>query len=299
MAKVSVFESDLHRIIIFGSNGKLGNYFSRFLRLNAYLETRIFEMNLDSNSSDFEILKSLSSLPDSDLLINCIGLVGVEICDRNPQLANVVNVRFPKALSLLSLENRVKLVHISTPSVFSGKSAPYFEADDPDSVSIYGKTKAAGEEIVVCIVPNSIVARVNFIGASKSLDNVGTKFISSALNNIPVSAFTDSYFSPTNVDLIIEEILNLGLTEKSGIFHLNSPTCISKYDFAVQIYREFNLDENMVKPMKFDHRAYQFSPNTTMKSKKFPLEKFYLPTTDLIQKLIDEYLNSLRVGKSN
>jgi dTDP-4-dehydrorhamnose reductase len=35
----------------------------------------------------------------------------------------------------------------------------------------------------------------------------------------------------------------------SGLFHATGPTCVNRYDFAVMLAKEFNLDSNLVKPV--------------------------------------------------
>ena len=67
-------------------------------------------------------------------------------------------------------------------------------------------------------------------------------------NNIPVTAFTDQYNTPTLVDDLskaLRKIIELDLT---GLFHASGKTCINRYDFAIKIAEKFHLDTKLVLP---------------------------------------------------
>lgn len=289
MAKISVFESQFQRVAVIGSNGKLGSYFAKLLLNLSYREivsVKIQYVNGNLNKSE-SLLSNL--LKDSHVAINCIGLVGVNICAEEYKLAESLNGYLPEFLGNICKVTGTKFVQVSTPSVFSGRKPPYYEGDLPDAVSVYGQSKALGENLVLKANPESMVVRINFLGVFPSHDNIGSKFIHHALRNQSISAYTNSIFSPTYVDSIARKILFMAESVNSGIFHLNNPTITSKYQFATDVYRELNRDPNLVKPAIFDHQNYSFSPDTTLKSSKLSNADLNMTTKEIIEKLLEDY----------
>lgn len=297
MAKISLFQKDSHTVAILGSNGKLGGRFLKILHSKGYQEK--YSLNIKFNSNSFSDLHStlLSIATGSSVLINCIGLVGIEACSRNIDLANLLNSQVPLILSSITRESGAKLLHMSTPSVFTGKSAPNSELDIPDALSVYGQSKANGDNFVLMSDPNALVARINFVGIFDSLENIGSKFVYHAMRDEKVTAFTNSFFSPTHVDLVTKVALEMVEVGDSGLFHLNSPQRLSKYEFAQEIYRESGRDISLVTPETFDNRGYHFSPDTSMKSTRRSNKELFLNITELSRVLISEFLSKASRGE--
>ena len=56
-----------------------------------------------------------------DIIIHCVALTSVEMCERDPKLANTINVDLARNVALVCEKWGVKLVHISTDHLFSGE----------------------------------------------------------------------------------------------------------------------------------------------------------------------------------
>jgi dTDP-4-dehydrorhamnose reductase len=63
-----------------------------------------------------------------------------------------------------------------------------------------------------------------------------------------VKGFTDIFFCPLLVNDLAGLLLKMINLELSGIYHVVSSQCISKYDFGLEIARQFGLDENLIRP---------------------------------------------------
>ena len=103
-----------------------------------------------------------------DITFNAAGLVGMEECDENPTLSNILNVLAVKLIAQ-SLPSGSRLVQISTQAVYEGTQGPYTETDIPsmESPTIYGEHKRLGEEMVKLTPHNigvSIVRLTNVYG---------------------------------------------------------------------------------------------------------------------------------------
>ena len=61
--------------------------------------------------------------------------------------------------------------------------------------------------------------------------------------------FVDQFNSPTLVDDLSQAIVKILKNDISGLFHATGPTCINRYEFALVLAKEFNLDSNLIKPV--------------------------------------------------
>jgi len=143
------------------------------------------------------------------------------------------------------------MIHISTDAVFDGtKDGVYTEDDTPNPLGVYARTKLEGEEAVMAADRGALVARVNFFGWSLS----GTRSLSEYFVNCltagnKCNGFNDVWFCPLFVgDLvgILVRMLEQGL---SGLYHLVGSQALTKFDFGVQIARQFGFDESLIQPI--------------------------------------------------
>ena len=100
------------------------------------------ELDLSRKESVFSALEAASS----DILVNCAAFTNVDQCETNEAEARVVNADGPAWLAEWCGEKGIRLIHISTDYVFSGKAdRPYKESDPVAPQTAYGRTKREGE----------------------------------------------------------------------------------------------------------------------------------------------------------
>lgn len=95
-------------------------------------------MNFDSIVSAFARVRP-------DVVINCIGIIKQLKAAHDPIVSLNLNALFPHRVAELCAAARVRLVHVSTDCVFSGRKGNYTEDDIPDPEDLYGRTKLLGE----------------------------------------------------------------------------------------------------------------------------------------------------------
>ncbi len=81
----------------------------------------------------------------AEVAVNCIGLVKQLASGADPAAMVAANALFPQQLAAACRERAVRLVHVSTDCVFSGRRGGYTESDLPDPEDLYGRSKLAGE----------------------------------------------------------------------------------------------------------------------------------------------------------
>ena len=107
-----------------------------------------------------QVIRSLASI-EPDLVINCIGLIKQQgHLAKDPPFSLALNAMLPHKISMVCKAAKIKMIHISTDCVFSGKKGNYLESDRSDSDDLYGRTKYLGE----VSYPHCITLRTSIIG---------------------------------------------------------------------------------------------------------------------------------------
>jgi dTDP-4-dehydrorhamnose reductase len=189
-----------------------------------------------------------------DWLIHCAAVAVPEACETDPVLAQRLNAQFPGELAAACARHSIKMVHISTDSVFDGtRSGLYAEDDTTNPLNLYARTKVESERTVLDANPNALVARVNFYGFSLNGKRSIVEFF---VNNLSVGnrikGFTDVMFNPTFVGQLSDLLLAMLAKGLRGVYHAVSPNVMSKYDFGVAVARRFGWDETLISPESVD-----------------------------------------------
>ena len=99
-----------------------------------------------------------------DLVINTAGMTNIEKCEEYPKLAHKANVDLAENIAVACNELNIKLVHISTDHLFSGKKQMAYEDSCIEPVNNYSKTKGQAELKVQEVCKNALIIRTNFFG---------------------------------------------------------------------------------------------------------------------------------------
>ena len=163
-AKLGGFDMLLQheRIWITGAQGQVGSAFARMLDTTELdvLLTDIDEVDI----TDMDAVRNYAEMYRPDCVINCAGICGPAFCEENSDLAYKVNAVGARNLSVAARSVHAELVQISTDDIFDGRaSEPYNEFSTPMPVTVYGKSKLAGEEFVKTIVPKFLIIRSSWV----------------------------------------------------------------------------------------------------------------------------------------
>lgn len=143
------------RVAVLGSGGMLGGYVSNYLRtLGRY--TVVNPTGFDATDITVEdMIKVLRNYPRIDIIINCIGVIKQR--NISPRSMIAVNAVFPHTLQLACEILDIKLIHVTTDCVFSGKTGFYTESAEHDASDLYGRSKSLGEPAKATVVRTSII----------------------------------------------------------------------------------------------------------------------------------------------
>lgn len=143
------------------------------------------------------------------------------------------------------------MVYISTDYVFDGEKGLYVEEDTPNPINHYGVTKLEGENQVKKLCKNYVILRTSVLyGWHSWKQNFVTWVINSLKQKKEISIVEDHSNTPTLADNLAEITIEAVQKNLRGLYHASGSQRISRYEFAQQITKAFNLNQNLIKPTK-------------------------------------------------
>jgi dTDP-4-dehydrorhamnose reductase len=216
-------------------------------------------------------VESLLERTQPDWVIHCAALAVVDACQADPALARQLNTEVPRKLAVHVARGGARLLHVSTDAVFDGQKGDYTEQDAPHPLSVYAKTKLAGERAVAQADPQAIIARTNIFGWSLSGRRSLAEFFFYRLEaGEKTPGFMDVYFCPILTNRLAQIFSRMLAQGLSGLYHTVGRDCLSKYEFGVALARRFGFDTNLVVPSSVAQAGLKAarSPLLTLKSDK-------------------------------
>lgn len=173
------------------------------------------------------------------LVVNTAAYTAVDKAESDPDAAFAVNESGAAHVAAAAYAVGARLIHISTDFVFDGTSTtPYTPDDVPNPLSVYGKSKAAGERAILKQLPeNALIVRTSWLYSVH-----GVNFVKSMLHLMrekeALSIVADQIGTPSWARSLAIALWRLALSRTNGILHLGDAGVASWYDFAVAIQEE-------------------------------------------------------------
>lgn len=220
-------------ILITGANGQLGKDCTQLLA------SRHTVSCCDIQRIDITDPRQVAEIFDHckpEVVINCAAYTAVDACEKDQQGCMAVNAKGPENLARQCKNHNCRLLQISTDYVFDGnRPAPssYTETDLPNPLSMYGRSKLAGDLAVQSITDNHLIIRTAWlygIGNKNFLKTMLRLALSDPARTIKV--VNDQYGSLTwswSLARQIEQLLESNLT---GIVHATAEGYSTWYEGA-------------------------------------------------------------------
>ena len=223
-------------ILVAGSKGMLGHDLLTLFGENAR-GVRREDMDITSPAAVRRVLLALKPR----IVINAMAYTDVDGSEKLPEPAFRVNGEGVKHLAEVTAEIGAKLVHVSTDYVFDGtKGSPYLEEDPTNPLSIYGKSKLAGEENAR-LNPDHLVVRTQWLYGLHGRNFVET-MLRLAKEKQELDIVNDQIGSPTWTVSLARAIKALIDNDCRGFYHaVNSGSC-TWFDFAGAIFAEKGIN---------------------------------------------------------
>ncbi len=232
------------KILIAGGKGQLGSDLTLFLK-DKNFQVYSFsssEMDISNLNLSYKIAKDIKP----DVIINCAAYTAVDECEENKNKAFLINTIGAKNISIISNELKAKLFHISTDYVFNGeKDSPYTEYDQPDPISIYGKSKYNGEILVKEHTQHFFILRVSGVYGKNGKNFVKT-IINLAREKDELKVVNDQHITPTSTIEICKQIYKLLPTINFGLYHATCEGSCTWYEFTKYIFKILNIKTKVI-----------------------------------------------------
>ena len=186
--------------------------------------------------TDIECLRRDMGAAAPDVVINCAAYTAVDKAEEEESACHAVNAVGPANLATVCREIGARLVHISTDFVFDGgTSRPYSEGDGAAPISVYGKTKLAGERLTMQETDDYLIVRTSWLYGRH-----GNNFVKTvsrlAAERESLGIVYDQTGTPTYARDLAQALINLISVEaEPGIYHFSNEGVCSWYDFAYEI----------------------------------------------------------------
>lgn len=236
------------RILLTGASGMLGHDLQSVLA--DYDLTAMARADLDI--TDQEAVDR--AVAGHDVVVNAAAYTQVDKAEREPEEAMRINAEGPATLARSCATHHARLIHVSTDYVFDGTAnTPYPEDTPRHPQSVYGRTKAAGEEAIEEIYPDgSLIIRTAWLYGQHGTHFPGTMLELSQTHDT-LSVVTDQVGQPTwsrDLARMIRTLIDSDI--RSGIFHGTNSGRTSWHDFAQEVFRVAGLDPERIHPTTSD-----------------------------------------------
>ncbi len=254
----------MKRVLVCGSNGLLGQRLAWLLDSDPEFEVlhsshhRSFvqpDVLIDYTQLDISSRSDVKSLVTSyrpDIILNAAAMTNVDACERDREAAWKMNVTAVENLVEVSRRIGAKLVHVSTDYVFDGKTGNYSEEDRAHPINYYGKTKLAGENVILSSgIDFAILRTIVVYGTGLNVKNNFALWVINSLNDKkPIRCVDDQISNPTHVHDLATVMKQCAEEECRGMFHISGAEVISRYDFAVKAAEVFGFDRSLITRIK-------------------------------------------------
>lgn len=278
------------KVFVTGANGQLGSELVRSLSLDheVYGFSR---QKLDI--TDFSLVVETVQSIKPNVIIHAAAFTKVDQAESEADQAYLVNAFGTRNLAVAAQQAGAKIVYISTDYVFDGEgSSPYREYDPVRPLSVYGKSKLAGEEMVKTLTNRYFIVRTSWLFGRHGHNFVAT-MLKLAREHGEVKVVDDQVGTPTSTDDLAKFLKDLMVTERYGIYHASNQGSCSWYEFAKAIFAESGLNINLTAvttqefPRPAPRPAYSVLDHMAIRLNGFPSFRHW-------REALQEFIHDLR-----
>ena len=192
-------------ILLFGKNGQVGWELQRSLSVLGTVTALDFDST--EHCGDFAnpagVADTVRALRP-DVIVNAAAHTAVDKAEGEPELARLLNATTPGVLAQEAARLGALLVHYSTDYVFDGSGTrPWVETDTPAPLSVYGRTKLEGEQLIAQSGAQHLILRTSWVYAARG-GNFAKTILRLAQERERLTVIDDQWGAPTGADLLAD-----------------------------------------------------------------------------------------------
>ena len=252
------------RILLLGRDGQVGWELQRSLAVLGEL------LALNSRSEEYRgDLADLAGIDATvrawqpDVIVNAAAYTAVDKAESEPENASLINAEAVGVLARAAADIGALLVHYSTDYVFAGDGNKPWREDDPvGPLSVYARTKLAGEHAIRTGGCQNLILRTSWVYSGRG-NNFARTMLRLAAERDTLSVIDDQYGAPTSAELIADvtahAIIAVRRTpELGGTYHLAAAGVTTWYRYA-----QFVLEHASQAGVSLKTRPEAVNPLTT------------------------------------
>src|SRR5579883_1887604 len=203
------------RVFVTGAAGQLGSEMTRAFAGHDIIPGSRPDFDLTDERS----VRRAIDAAEPDLIVHAAAYTDVDGCEREPERAYRVNALGTRFVAVTAHASGVPLVAVSTDYVFDGtKGEPYLEWDEPRPLSVYGRSKLAGEREALTLHDRSYVVRTSWVYSPQGRNFVRT-MLRLAGERPTLTVVDDERGGPTLAADLADAIARLAERPVYGIYH--------------------------------------------------------------------------------
>ncbi len=234
------------KILLTGAGGQLGRDCTARLT-GAHQVTACTSAELDI--TDEAGVDAIFRQATPEVVINCAAYTAVDRCEEDKTRCFEVNGAGPGILATQCRAANTRLIHISTDYVFDGNRTvpnPYCEDDATNPLSVYGRSKLAGELAISAAMDNYCILRTAWLygmGGANFLKTILRLALSRPKRALKI--VDDQFGSLTWTARLATQVEALVDSRETGIMHATAEGFSSWFDGAVFFLRAMDIDADV------------------------------------------------------
>lgn len=213
-------------ILLFGKGGQVGWELQRSLAVLGNVTALGFDSQ--EHCGDFSNPAGLADTVRAlrpDVIVNAAAHTAVDKAESEPEFARTLNATAPGVLAEEAARLGAWLVHYSTDYVFDGSgSCPWVETDAPAPLSVYGRTKLEGEQLIQQSGAQHLILRTSWVYAARG-GNFAKTMLRLAQERERLTVIDDQWGAPTGADLLADVTAHAirqlqARPQDAGLYHL-------------------------------------------------------------------------------
>ncbi len=205
-----------------------------------------------------------------DVLLNCAAYTAVDKAEEDVELCYRINEKAVGILGEVAAQYGTKMVHVSTDYVFDGTNyLPYTEDRPVCPATVYGKSKLAGEQLLMDVCPTAVIVRTSWLYSSFGNNFVKT-MIKLGRERDTLNVIFDQVGTPTYAADLADALLQVISADKfiPGVYHYSNEGVCSWYDFTIAIHQIAGIDCRVLPIESKDYPAKTPRPHYSVLNKK-------------------------------
>ena len=227
------------KILLTGVNGQVGNALQQVFAQHNIPMIALDRARLDL--TDAEAIRSVVREYQPNLIINPAAYTAVDRAESEAEQAYAMNAEAPQVLAEEAVKIGARLIHFSTDYVYAGdKQGIYLESDETAPLSVYGKSKLAGEEAIRGSGVQHLIFRTSWVYGAYGKNFMHT-ILRLAAERYVLRIVADQFGAPTSSNSIADAVFAVlkVWTSQSGTYHLVNMGETTWYGFAQAIVEDY------------------------------------------------------------